>query len=303
MLLRDKITEIYVDFDDYMKEKFPNADKEFSFTNQPEQSLSEMACIEIGYHQSVYKCFKYYYQEEILLNLKSYFPRAVSYERFVTLKYRLKPYLESFMRDARLALPTDGNFIDSSKLEVCHIMRAPSNKVFKETAKHGKTIMGYFFGFKFHIIINHFGQIVDVFISTGNVADNDKVLLRKITENFLGLLIGDKGYITSIKQELLEKGINLVTKPRKNMTSVKYTPRVEYYKRHRGLIETSNDLLKNKANIQHTRHRNAANFEVNIWAALIAYSYNDKLPSIKTFMGVQKPLGPLAMEVALSRAA
>ena len=303
MLLRDKITEIYVGFDDYMKEKFPSADKSFSFTNQPKLSLSEMASIEIGYHQSVYKCFKYYYQEEILLNLKSYFPNAVSYERFVTLKNRLNPYLEAFLRDTRLALPTDANFIDASKLEVCHIMRAPSNKVFKDTAKHGRTIMGYFFGFKFHIIINHFGQLVDVYISAGNVADNNKVLLRKITENFLGLLIGDKGYITSLKNELLEKGINLVTKTRKNMEQIKYTPRVEYYKRHRGLIETTNDLMKNKANIQHTRHRNKINFEVNLWAALIAYTYNDKLPAIKTFMEIQKPLGPLAAEMALSIAA
>jgi hypothetical protein len=299
MPLRDKITEIYIDFDDYLKEKFPNANRKHSFTNLSKLSLSEMASIEIGYHQSVYKCFKYYYQEEILVNLKSYFPNAVSYERFVALKYRVKPYLESFLRDTRLALPTDANFIDSSKLEVCHIMRAPSNKVFKEVAKHGKTIMGYFYGFKFHIIINHFGQLVDVFISAGNVADNNKVLLRKITENFTGLLIGDKGYITSLKNELLEKGINLVTKTRKNMEQIKYTPRVEYYKRHRGLIETTNDLVKNKANIQHTRHRNKINFEVNIWAALIAYTYNDKLPSIKTFMQVQKPLDPFTAALAL----
>lgn len=213
------------------------------------------------------------------------------------------PYLESFLRLTRLKLPTDANFIDSSKLEVCHIMRAPLNKVFNGVAKHGKTIMGYFYGFKFHIIINHFGQLVDVFISTGNVADNNKKLLKKITENFFGLLIGDKGYITSINAELQEKKVNLVTKPRKNMKPTKHTPRIEYYKKHRGLIETTNDLLKNKANIQHTRHRSKVNFEVNIWAALIAYTYNDKLPSIKTFMEIQKPVEPIAIQMALKIAA
>jgi hypothetical protein len=81
-------------------------------------------------------------------------------------------------------------------------MRVPSHKVFKSQAKYGKTFMGRFFGFKFHLIINYLGQIVDVFISTGNVADNSKNLLRKITENFWGLLIGDKGYTTSINDEL-----------------------------------------------------------------------------------------------------
>ena len=303
MLFRDKITQIFYDFDEYLKKNHPKADQAFSLTNQPKMSLSEMASIEIGYHQSKYKCFKYYYQEEILINLKSYFPKAVSYERFVTLKQRLKLYLESFLRATRLSKPTDANYIDASKLEVCHLMRVPSHKVFKGKAKYGRTIMGRFFGFKFHLIINHLGQIVDLIISTGNVADNNKALLRKITENFWGLLIGDKGYITSINDELDKNGVHLVTKVRKNMTPVKYPPRVEYYKKHRGLIETSNDLLKNKANIQHTRHRSTINFEVNICAAISAYTYNDKLPSIKTFKQNIRPLSPKQNQMKLSIAA
>ena len=75
-----------------------------------------MASIEIGYHQSKYKCFNYYYQEEILINLKSYFPKAVSYERFVTLKHRLKPYPVPFLRATRLSKPTDANYIDARSL-------------------------------------------------------------------------------------------------------------------------------------------------------------------------------------------
>ena len=85
---------------------------------------------------------------------------------------------------------------------------------------------------------------------------------------------------------------SLVAKPRKNMKPVKHIPEVEYYKKHRGLIETTNGLLKEKANIQHTRHRCLVNFEVNIWSALIAYTYNDKMPSIKTYKKTIKPLFP-----------
>ena len=129
MLFRDKITQIFYDFDEYLKKSHPVADQDFSLTNQPSMSLSEMASIEINYHQSKYKCFKFYYQEEILINLKSYFPKAVSYERFVTLKHRLEPYLEPFLRATRLSNPTDANYIDASKLEVCHVMRVPSHKV------------------------------------------------------------------------------------------------------------------------------------------------------------------------------
>jgi hypothetical protein len=45
-------------------------------------------------------------------------------------------------------------------------------------------------------------------------------------------------------------------------------------------------LLKNKADIEHTRHRSTINFEVNIWAALIAYTYNDRLPAVKPFVEI-----------------
>ena len=167
----------FYDFDEYLKNNHPVAEQEFSLTNQAQMSLSEMASIIIGYHQSKYKCFKFYYQEQILIDLKSYFPNAISYERFVILKHRLKPYLESFMGDTRLAEPTDGNYIDASKLEVCHLMRVPIHKVFKGQAKYGRTMMGRFFGFKFHLIINHLGQIINVFVSTGKGVDNNKDLL------------------------------------------------------------------------------------------------------------------------------
>ena len=50
--------------------------------------------------------------------------------------------------------------------------------------------------------------------------------------------------------------------------------------RKRSLIETVNDQLKNISQIQHTRHRSVGNFMVNIIAALIAYTYQDKKPSL-----------------------
>ena len=50
--------------------------------------------------------------------------------------------------------------------------------------------------------------------------------------------------------------------------------------RKRALIETINDQLKNICQIEHTRHRSRVNFLVNVIAALIAYTYKEKLPSL-----------------------
>jgi Transposase DDE domain len=49
--------------------------------------------------------------------------------------------------------------------------------------------------------------------------------------------------------------------------------------RKRALSETVNDQLKNVCQIERTRHRSVANFVVNLLAALVAYTYQEKKPS------------------------
>lgn len=48
--------------------------------------------------------------------------------------------------------------------------------------------------------------------------------------------------------------------------------------RKRCIIETINDLLKNKADIAHSRHRSIHNFIMNICGALTAYCFFENKP-------------------------
>ena len=48
--------------------------------------------------------------------------------------------------------------------------------------------------------------------------------------------------------------------------------------RKRTIIKTINGLLKNTAQIAHTRHRSAGNFTINLLSALGAYCYFDHKP-------------------------
>ncbi|MBC8625330.1 hypothetical protein H8527_00660 [Alloprevotella sp. Lung230] len=53
-----------------------------------------------------------------------------------------------------------------------------------------------------------------------------------------------------------------------------------YYLSKASVIETINDMLKNVAQIVHTRHRSVSNFIVNLLAGMAAYAFYDTKPSI-----------------------
>ena len=139
--------------------------------------------------------------------------------------------------------------------------------------------MGWFYGFKLHLIINDEGGILAAKVTTGNVDDRQPV--RDMTEGLWEDLYGDKGYVSKpLEADLSERGIKFVTGQRKNMK-----PRVQklwdkLMLRKRFIIETVFDQLKNIAQIEHSRHRSCVTFMVNLIAGLIAYTFQDKKPSI-----------------------
>jgi hypothetical protein len=112
-------------------------------------------------------------------------------------------------------------------------------------------------------------------ITAGNVDDRKPV--PAMTKKLFGKLFGDRGYISQkLFEELYERGLQLITKLKKNMKN-KLMPMIDkLLLRKRALIETVNDQLKNICQIEHTRHRSKINFLVNLLAALIAYTCCEK---------------------------
>jgi hypothetical protein len=116
-------------------------------------------------------------------------------------------------------------------------------------------------------------------LTPGNVDDRRPV--AKMSRGLIGKLFGDRGYISQKLQEVLrEQNLELVTKIRKNMKNRMQSLFDYLMLRKRALIETINDQLKNICQIEHTRHRSRTNFCVNVVAALIAYTFREKLPSL-----------------------
>ncbi|MDX1372799.1 MAG: IS982 family transposase [Nitrososphaeraceae archaeon] len=285
-----KLTEIYILCDDfikaldlYMEQHFLEEDSYRSPKKDRMMSRSEMMSIVIFYHYSGFRCFKWYYTHVIKIILKSYFPESYSYNRFVYLMSELTDIFPLFITIFGLSTITEANYIDSKKIVVCHNRRIKSNQVFKNIAKRGKSSTGWFYGFKLHLIINQLGELVFFEITPGNVADNNHDLLRKIADKINGFVYGDRGYLSKIREELKGNGLIIIPRLRNNMKKEKRTAKQKYYLRKRGLIETVFDFLKHLFDIEHSRYRSPRNCILNILAALTAYAFLDRKPSIQPY--------------------
>ena len=49
----------------------------------------------------------------------------------------------------------------TGRFRVCHNKRITRNKVFRDYAERGKSIMGWCFGFKLHLICNERGELLN----------------------------------------------------------------------------------------------------------------------------------------------
>lgn len=240
--------------------------------------------IVIFYHVSGFKCFKYFYEQGILKTWKSYFPDAVSYNRFIELKKEVNLALFFFIHYFGLGKQTGIYYVDSTKLEVCDNQRIHSHKVFKDIAARGKTSTGWFYGLKLHMIINEQGELMSVCFSPGNVSDNNAAVVQALCNlvDAGGKIFGDAGYVSQkLFETLYEQGIQLITKIRKNMKNKLMPLQDKILLKKRSLVETVIDLLKNWMDLWHNRHRSIDNAFNNMLACLAAYNFMDKKPSIK----------------------
>ena len=210
------------------------------------------------------------------------FPETVSYNRFVELSQKVCMPMTLFLKMCCLGECTGISYADSTPVRVCKNKRIKRNKVFAGIATTGRSTMGWFYGFKLHLIINDKGEILNFVITQANVDDRDPLKNQKFVSKIKGKLYADKGYLGQKLTELLFiDGLHLITSIRNNMKNVLMELKDKILLRKRSVIETVNDELKNMCQIEHSRHRSFNGFISNTIAALIAYSFFPKKPAIK----------------------
>lgn len=289
MISRDKITEIFFIIDEFHKifeatvEKSSLVSDSETKTRRRKSKLSqsEVMTIMVLFHYKQYRNLKSFYLYYVKVHMKNEFPDTVSYNRFVELQQKAILPLAIFLKTCCLGQCTGISFIDSTPLRACHIKREKQHKTFKNTATKGQCSLGWFFGFKLHLIINDKGELLDFMLTQANVDDREPLRNFDFHKRIFGKIYGDKGYIgKDLFEQLFVDGVHLVTKIRKNMKNSIMLLQDKIMLRKRVLIETVNDELKNQCQIEHTRHRSFENFTSNLLSGLIAYSFFDKKPSL-----------------------
>jgi hypothetical protein len=285
MICFDKISDIFCIVDEFCK-NFEASTSSFLVGNKPKRkprmSTSEVITIYMLFHLSGFRCFKHFYIFYVQKHLQQEFPNTVSYNRFVELMQSVIMPMTMFAKTCCLGNCTGISFIDSTPIRVCKNKRISRNKVFKDVATTGKSTMGWFHGFKLHIVINDKGELLSFAVTQANVDDREPLKNEGFLNQIFGKLFADKGYISEKLQKLLfVDGVELITSIRNNMKNSLMLMSDKILLRKRSVIETVNDELKNICQVEHSRHRSVGNFITNLIAGIIAYHFLPKKPSIR----------------------
>jgi hypothetical protein len=244
-------------------------------------SDSEALTIMIHFHQSQYRNFKAYYQQHVQVYLQAEFPHLISYERFVQRMPRLLGWLCLYLF-SRFGSCTGISFVDATFIAVCDNRRINQHKVFKGIATRGKGSTGWSYGFKLHVVVNEYGELLAIYLTAAN--RHELKALPKLVKRLFGKLFADMAYLSQpVFEQLMQQGIHLITKLKSNMKNKLMVMTDKLLLRKRSIIETINDQLKNISQIEHSRHRSPLNFLVNLVSGLIAYTHQPNKPSLNRF--------------------
>jgi len=290
----ERLTEVFCEVDDFCQ-AFETQWQSYLLGSgapprgpQPGLSVSEIITLLLVLHSSGFKYLKHFYQGFALPVLRQWFPGMPCYEQFVTLQQRAFVPLMFFLL-SRMGKKTGIYYIDSTALPVCDNHRIHRHKTFAGLAERGKTSMGWFFGFKLHLVFNHLNQIVACKLTPGQVHDTQPV--PQLTKNLLGKLFGDKGYIGKpLARELLRRGLTFFTRVRKNMKALPLAMADKLLLNARNMAETIIGRIKQFSSLNLPKHRLPLNAFLHLLAAITAYQINPIKPRFKL-----APTYPLAI--------
>ena len=129
--------------------------------------------------------------------------------------------------------------------------------------------MGWFYGFKLHIICNQLMHILAFTITPGNT--DERKALARIWDNVLGMIIADAGYIgKEWAQKARDTGKLLLTAVKANMKKLMTKTQHALFKL-RQRVEAIFSVLKLRMGIENTLPRSSLGFLAHYLWCITAY--------------------------------
>ncbi len=236
-------------------------------------SLAELASLAIFRFFTGHRNWKDFYQfiktyhNQDFMNLPDYKNFLVSINKLSVLANLM---LQGFMNIFNKMTGKNGlKFVDSTKLEVCGIKREFSHKVCFGLASKSKSSMGWFYGFKLHIICNELLQILKLKITTGT--GDERKILEAMWNNIFGMIIADAGYVSKkLEKKAFSLGKFLLTGVRANMKKI-MTETEHQLLRSRQLVETVYSVLKLRMGLETTLPRSPLGYFAHYIWCITAY--------------------------------
>ena len=222
----------------------------------------------IGYRnwKDFYKFIKTYHTQD--------FPNLPTYGNFLKAMNKLSSLatilLQGFMNVfQKMTVKEKLKFADGSRLRVCEIKREFSHKVCFGLASKSKSTMGWFYGFKLHIICNELMQILNLKITTATF--DERKALEMMWGNIFGTIVADAGYVGKKYQEKARKnGKILFTCVRANMKKIMTETEHQVFKL-RQKVETVFSVLKLRLGLETTLPRSPKGFFAHYLWCITAY--------------------------------
>ncbi len=122
------------------------------------------------------------------------------------------------------------------------------------------------------------GKIITFCLTEANIDDRNPKIWKILAKELYGKVFADKGYISpKLFDILFDDGIQLVHGIKTNMKNRLISFYDKMMLKKRFIIETINDLFKNKAKLVYSRHRSITNFLVNLVTVLGTYCFFEKI--------------------------
>jgi transposase len=218
-------------------------------------------------HRSWKEYYRHHKSHDHLVNV-GFLP---NYQNFMNSMHKLAVYALVFLEAVRKYCKqgVELQFADATAVPVCKIKREFTHKVAKGLATKSKGTMGWYYGFKLHLVCDIHGQILAWRITTATVDDRKGLAL--VWHELTGMIVADAGYLGSNWQEaaadlhlILLTGVKKIMK--KLMTKWQY-----FLLKARQRVETTFSVIKFRLGMDSTLPRSVNGYFVHYVWCLLAY--------------------------------